>query len=108
NSPGAHGNLSILGAVEEDSGDPSKVEFVIVADGFPAMPAMLESGALDAAWLPDPCRVMAVDSGGVELGYPWQAGGLEGVSGLSNLTVQKVLDEKPQMVQQWVAAIDEV
>ena len=46
NSPGAHGNLGILGAVEADGGDPSLVEFVIVADGFPAMPALLESGAL--------------------------------------------------------------
>lgn len=108
NSPGAHGNLSILEAVRLDGGDPSTVEFVIVQGGFPAMPALLESGELDAAWLPDPFRGMAVSAGGTELGYPWQAGDLAGISGLSNITIQSVIDEKPQMVKQWVEAIDDV
>ncbi len=108
NSPGAHGNLAILEAVAKDGGDPTTVEFVIVQGGFPAMPALLESGELDAAWVPDPFRGMAVAAGGVELGYPWQAGGLAGISGLSNLTIQKVIDEKPQLVKQWLDAIDEV
>jgi len=108
NSPGAHGNLSILEAVALDGGDPTTVEFVIVQGGFPAMPALLESGELDAAWMPDPFRGMAVAAGGVELGYPWQAGGLDEISGLSDLTVQSVIDEKPQMVEQWLAAIEEV
>ncbi len=107
NSPGAHGNLAILEAVKADGGDPSKVEFVIVQGGFPAMPALLESGELDAAWLPDPFRGMAVAAGGTEVGYPWQAGGLDEISGLADITIQKVLDEKPQMVKQWVAALDE-
>lgn len=107
NSPGAHGNLSILEAVEKAGGDPTTVEFVIVQGGFPAMPALLESGELDAAWVPDPFRGMAVAAGGTEIGYPWQDGGLEEISGLSNLTIQRVIDEKPQMVEQWVAAIDE-
>jgi len=108
NSPGAHGNLAILEAVAADGGDPSTVEFVIVQGGFPAMPALLESGELDAAWMPDPFRGMAEAAGGVHLGYPWQAGGLAGISGLSNLTIQQVIDEKPQLVKQWVAAIAEV
>lgn len=107
NSPGAHGNLAILEAVAKAGGDPSKVEFVIVQGGFPAMPALLESGELDAAWMPDPFRGMAVSAGGAEIGYPWQAGGLAEISGLSNITIQKVIDEKPQMVKQWVAAIAE-
>lgn len=108
NSPGAHGNLAILEAVRLDGGDPTTVEFVIVQDGFPAMPALVESGELDAAWVPDPFRGMIVGAGGVELGYPWQAGGLDEISGLSNLTIQKVIDENPQMVEQWLAAIEEV
>lgn len=107
NSPGAHGNLAILEAVAAAGGDPSTVEFVIVQGGFPAMPALLESGELDAAWMPDPFRGMATDAGGVEIGYPWQDGGLDEISGLSNLTIQSVLDEKPQMVEQWLAAIEE-
>lgn len=107
NSPGAHGNLGILEAVAADGGDPSTVEFVIVQGGFPAMPALLESGELDAAWMPDPFRGMATGAGGVELGYPWQAGGLEEISGLSNLTIQRVIDEKPKMVEQWLAAIED-
>jgi NitT/TauT family transport system substrate-binding protein len=107
NSPGAHGNLGILEAVAADGGDPTKVEFVIVQAGFPGMPALLESGELDAAWMPDPFRGMAIAAGGVEIGYPWQAGGLAGISGLSDITVQRVIDEKPQMVRQWVAALDE-
>lgn len=107
NSPGAHGNLSILEAVRLDGGDPNTVEFVIVQGGFPAMPALLESGELDAAWVPDPFRGMAEAAGGTDIGFPWQAGGLAGISGLSNITIQKVIDEKPEMVKQWVAAIDD-
>jgi len=68
----------------------------------------VESGELDAAWVPDPFRGMIEAAGGVEIGYPWQAGGLAGISGLSNLTIQKVIDENPQMVKQWLDAIDEV
>jgi len=108
NSPGAHGNLGILEAVAKDGGDPTTVEFVIVQGGFPAMPALVESGELDAAWVPDPFRGMIEAAGGVEIGYPWQAGGLAGISGLSNLTIQKVIDENPQMVKQWLDAMDEV
>jgi NitT/TauT family transport system substrate-binding protein len=107
NSPGAHGNLAILEAVKADGGDPSTVEFVIVQGGFPAMPALLESGELDAAWMPDPFRGMAVAAGGTEVGYPWQDGGLDEISGLANITIQSVIDENPQMVTQWVAALDE-
>ena len=108
NSPGAHGNLGILEAVAKDGGDPQAVELVIVQGGFPAMPALVESGELDAAWVPDPSRGMIEAAGGTEVGFPWQAGGLAGVSGLSNLTTQKLIDENPQMVKQWLDAIDEV
>ncbi|MEO8528187.1 MAG: ABC transporter substrate-binding protein [Pseudolysinimonas sp.] len=108
NSPGAHGNLAILEAVRLDGGDPSKVNFVIVQGGFPAMPALLESGELDAAWVPDPFRGIAVKAGGTDIGYPWQAGGLAGLAGLVDITVQKVIDEKPQMVKQWIAAMDDM
>jgi len=102
NSLGAAGDLTIRAAVEADGGDPNSIEFVAVA--FPDVPAQIEAGAIDAAWAPDPFRGMVVAAGGTDLGGPYQAT-IPGLTVLTNFTLQKVIDEKPDMVAAWNEAL---
>ena len=102
NSLGAAGDLTIRAAVEADGGDPNSINFVAVA--FPDVPAQIEAGAIDAAWAPDPFRGMVVGAGGTDLGGPYQAT-IPGLTVLTNFTLQKVIDEQPEMVEAWNAAL---
>ena len=102
NSIGAAGDLTIRAAVEADGGDPASIEFVAVA--FPDVPAQIEAGAIDAAWVPDPFRGMVVAAGGTDLGGPYQES-IPGLTVLTNFTLQKVIDENPEMVAAWNEAL---
>lgn len=104
NSLGAAGDLTIRAAVAADGGDPDSIEFVAVA--FPDAPGQIEAGAIDAAWVPDPFRGMIVGAGGVDLGGPYQET-IPGLTVLTNITLQKVIDEQPEMVEAWTAALAE-
>jgi len=104
NSPNAAGDLTIRAAVANDGGDPNSIEFVVVA--FPDAPAQIEAGTIDAAWVPDPFRGMVVDAGGVDLGGPYQAT-IPGLTVLTCFTLQSVIDEQPEMVAQFTAALTE-
>lgn len=104
NSLGAAGDLTIRAAVAADGGDPDSIEFVAVA--FPDAPGQIEAGAIDAAWVPDPFRGMIVGAGGVDLGGPYQQT-IPGLTVLTNITLQRVIDEQPEMVEAWTAALAE-
>lgn len=104
NSPNAAGDLTIRAAVADDGGDPSTIEFVVVP--FPDAPGQIEAGTIDAAWVPDPFRGMIVAAGGTDLGGPYQAT-IPGLTVLTNFTLQSVIDEQPDMVAAWTAALTE-
>lgn len=55
------GDTTIRYVVEQDGGDPSSIEFVEIA--FPDMPAALERGQVDAAWVLDPFKTAALEQG---------------------------------------------
>jgi NitT/TauT family transport system substrate-binding protein len=104
NTIGAAGDLTIRKAVQDDGGDPSTIEFVEVA--FPDVPAQLEAGTMDAAWAPDPFRGIVVGGGGVSVVSPYQAT-IPGLTVLTNITTQKLLDEDPELVAAYSAAMSE-
>jgi NitT/TauT family transport system substrate-binding protein len=104
NTIGAAGDLTIRKAVQDDGGDPSTIKFVEVA--FPDVPAQLEAGTMDAAWAPDPFRAMILGSGGTSVVQPYQAT-IPGLTVLTNITTQKLLDEKPELVAAYSAAMSE-
>lgn len=104
NSLGAAGDVTIMKAVEDDGGDPSTIEFVEV--GFPDAPAQLEADNIDAAWVPDPFMSMVVGSGGSIVVHPYQAT-IPGLSVLTNITTQDNLDNEPEMVAAYTAAMAE-
>lgn len=104
NTIGAAGDLTIRKAVQDDGGDPSTIEFVEVA--FPDVPAQLAAGTMDAAWAPDPFRGMVLGDGGVSVVAPYQAT-IPGLSVLTNITTQALLDEDPDLVADYSAAMSE-
>jgi NitT/TauT family transport system substrate-binding protein len=104
NTIGAAGDLTIRKAVQDDGGDPATIEFVEVA--FPDVPAQLEAGTMDAAWAPDPFRGMILGGGGVSVVAPYQAT-IPGLTVLTNITTQALLDEDPDLVAAYSAAMAE-
>jgi NitT/TauT family transport system substrate-binding protein len=104
NTVGAAGDLTIRKAVQDDGGDPSTIKFVEVA--FPDVPAQLQAGTMDAAWAPDPFRGMVLGSGGASVMAPYQAT-IPGLTVLTNITTQKLLDEKPDLVKSYSTAMTE-
>lgn len=96
NSLGAAGDLTIMAAVEQDGGDPSTITFVEVA--FPDAQAQLESGNIDAAWVPEPFVSMIVGAGGARVVDPYQAT----LPGLPTLVVQAtgtMVNDDPELVK---------
>ena len=104
NSLGAAGDLTIRAAVDADGGDSSTIEFIEV--GFPDVKAQLEAGTIDAGWTPDPFRGMVVGAGGVSVVSPYQAT-IPGLTVLTNITTQKLLDDEPELVASYAAAMTE-
>jgi NitT/TauT family transport system substrate-binding protein len=104
NSLGAAGDVTIMKAVEDAGGDPSTIEFVEVA--FPDAEAQLEAGNIDAAWVPDPFMSRIVDGGGNLVVHPYQAT-IPGLSLLTNITTQELIDSDPELVSDFAAAMTE-
>lgn len=104
NSLGAAGDLTIRAAIDADGGDSSTVEFIEVA--FPDVKAQLDAGTIDAGWVPDPFRGMIVGEGGVSVVAPYQAT-IPGLSVLTNITTQDLIDNDPDLVAAYSAAMTE-
>src|SRR5690606_29824745 len=104
NSLGAAGDLTIRAAVDADGGDSSTIEFIEVA--FPEVKAQLEAGTIDAAWAPDPFRGMVLGEGGVSVTAPYQAT-VPGLSVLTNITTQELIDSDPELVTAYSEAMAE-
>ncbi|MCR2762899.1 ABC transporter substrate-binding protein [Microbacterium sp. zg.B48] len=104
NTIGAAGDLTIRKAVQDDGGDPSSIEFVEVV--FPDVPAQLEAGTMDAAWAPDPFRASVLGGGGVSVVQPYQAT-IPGLTVLTSITTQAILDEDPELVAAYSEAMAE-
>lgn len=104
NSLGAAGDVTIQAAVADAGGDPSTIEFVEVA--FPDVQAQLEAGNIDAGWVPDPFMSIIVGAGGTMVVHPYQAT-IPGLTVLTNITLQSTLDEDPELIEAWSAAMSE-
>lgn len=97
------GGLTIREAVRQDGGDPDAVEFVEL--GFPDMPAALEQGNIDAAWVPEPFITIVLDSGGQVVTYPGQ----ESVPGHPTqmfFTSAQLVESNPELVEAMTAAVN--
>jgi len=104
NSLGAAGDVTIMKAVEDAGGDPTTIQFVEVS--FPDVQAQLEAGNIDAGWVPDPFMSRIAANGGHIVTHNYQAT-IPGLTVLTNITTQDNLDNKPEMVAQYEAAMEE-
>ncbi|HWM17666.1 MAG TPA: ABC transporter substrate-binding protein, partial [Microbacterium sp.] len=105
NSLGAAGDVTIMKAVEDAGGDPSTIEFVEVA--FPDAQAQLEAGNIDAAWVPDPfMSIITGPAGGTLVVHPYQAT-IPGLSVLTSITTQELIDTDPELVSAFAEAMAE-
>ncbi|UOR01931.1 ABC transporter substrate-binding protein [Leucobacter allii] len=103
NSLGAAGDLTIKAAVDADGGDSSTIEFVEVA--FPDAQAQLEAGNIDAAWVPDPFMSQIAEEGNLVVS-PYQAV-LPGLTVLTNITTNELIESDPELVEDYAAAVAE-
>ncbi len=104
NSLGAAGDVTIMEAVRAAGGDPSTIQFVEVA--FPDAQAQLEANNIDAAWVPDPFMSRVANNGGLIVVHPYQAT-IPGITVLTNITTQELIDTNPELVDRYAAAMAE-
>ena len=105
NTVNGQGDLTIKEAVSRAGGDPDAVNFVEMP--FQDMPAQLDRGEIDAAWVPEPFLTQLVGGEPTELvGYNYQ----ETVPGLDTMVTfssQKFVEENPEVVEDYEDAVAE-
>jgi NitT/TauT family transport system substrate-binding protein len=98
------GGLTIREAVRKDGGDPDAVKFVEMP--FPDMPAALTGGNVDAVWVPEPFLSSLQASGNTVVSYSSK----ESVPGHPTqlfFTSGQLIDDDPQLVKDFTAAVEE-
>lgn len=99
-------DLSLMGAIENQGGDPASLNFLEIP--FPDMAAQLEQGNIDAAYLPYPFLPTALENEDNELlGYPIQES-MPGMPMLVSTTSAEFAQENPETVQKFAEALEEV
>lgn len=98
------GEVSIREIVAQDGGDPEAVEFVEM--GFPDMPAALAAGNIDAAWVPEPFQTILAGQGAELVSYNYQET-MPGVPTMSVIAAGSLVEEDPELVDAFVAAVDD-
>ncbi|MCX6503054.1 MAG: ABC transporter substrate-binding protein [Microbacterium sp.] len=103
NAFNTQGDLSIMGSVEQDGGDPNAVEFTEIA--FPDQLAQLEQGNIDAAWVPEPFVGKALATDGLALLGEPMGNVIPGLSSMVTFTSTKYAEENPDIVEKFRAGI---
>ncbi|WP_046469023.1 ABC transporter substrate-binding protein [Allosalinactinospora lopnorensis] len=98
------GDTTVRNSVREDGGDPAGVEFSELP--FPDMPAALENGQVDAAWVVEPFLTTALDNGAEEIASNF-VDAHETLSVASYFTTEQVIAEDPELVESFHVAMQE-
>ena len=98
------GEVTIRKGVEDAGGDPASVEFLELP--FPDMPAAVANGDVDAAWVVEPFVTVATAQGARAVFYPF-AEPLEDLTVATYFTSEQVIQEDPDLVDDFQAAINE-
>lgn len=97
------GDLTIMEAVAQDGGDPSKVTFVEMP--YPNMEQALDRGDVDAVWTPEPFMTIIRDGIGSVVTYP----GVESVEGHPTMmffSSGSFIESEPETVEAMSTAIN--
>ncbi|MDO5744010.1 MAG: ABC transporter substrate-binding protein [Micrococcaceae bacterium] len=99
------GDLTILESAALDGGDPDALKFSEMP--FPDMEAQLERKNMDAIWVPEPFLSKALaNPDNALLGYPNQKA-IPGLPTMVSFTSGNFAQEKPEVVADFKAAMDE-
>jgi NitT/TauT family transport system substrate-binding protein len=98
------GEVTIRKAVEDAGGDPAGVEFVELP--FPEMPAAVEAGNVDAAWVVEPFLTVATGQGARSVLAPF-AEPIKNLTVAGYFTTQQMIEKDPGLVADFRDAINE-
>ncbi|MDA8372254.1 MAG: ABC transporter substrate-binding protein [Nocardiopsaceae bacterium] len=98
------GDTTVRNSVRKDGGDPKDIEFVEMP--FPDMPAAVENGEVDAAWVVEPFLTTALSNGATEVASNF-VDAHPSLSIASYFTTEKVIAEDPELVEAFTAAMHE-
>jgi NitT/TauT family transport system substrate-binding protein len=98
------GDTTVRESIRKAGGDPSTVKFVELA--FPDMPAALEKGQIDAAWIVEPF-VTIVKSQGARIVASNLVDTAPHLMIASYFTSEKLISEKPELVKAFTEAMNQ-
>ncbi|MGH3517816.1 MAG: ABC transporter substrate-binding protein [Haloechinothrix sp.] len=98
------GDTTIREVVKKAGGDPSSLRFVELA--FPDMPAAVQEGRVDAAWVVEPFLTIATMQGARQVAANF-AGTDPELMVASYFTAQQVIDSNPDLVNRFTEAMNE-
>ncbi|KUL37205.1 ABC transporter substrate-binding protein [Streptomyces regalis] len=98
------GDTTVRESVRKAGGDPSKVKFVEMP--FDQMPAALDGGQVDAAWMGEPALTIAKGQGARVVASPFAETDPK-LTVATYFTSTKLLEQKPDLVKKFTAAMTE-
>ncbi|MDK1471874.1 ABC transporter substrate-binding protein [Streptomyces sp. 549] len=98
------GDTTVRESVRKAGGDPKKVKFVEMA--FDQMPAALDGGQVDAAWVGEPALTIAKSQGARVVTSPF-AETHPKLTLATYFTSAKLIQEKPDLVEKFTEAMTE-
>ncbi|MGX1480827.1 UNVERIFIED_CONTAM: NitT/TauT family transport system substrate-binding protein [Streptomyces canus] len=98
------GDTTVREAVRKDGGDPSKVKFVEMP--FDQMPAALDGGRVDAAWMAEPALAIAKSQGARVVASPF-ADTDPKLTVATYFASTKLTKENPDLVKKFTEAMTE-
>jgi NitT/TauT family transport system substrate-binding protein len=98
------GDTTVRESVRKAGGDPSKVKFVEMP--FDQMPAALDGGQVDAAWMGEPALTIAKGQGARVVASPFAETDPK-LTAATYFTSTKLLQQKPDLVKKFTAAMTE-
>ncbi len=98
------GDTTVRHSVREAGGDPSKVKFVEIP--FDQMPAALDDGRVDAAWMGEPASTIAKSQGARVVASPFAETDPK-LTVATYFTSAKLAQQNPELVKNFTAAMAE-
>jgi len=98
------GDTTVRESVRKAGGDPSKVKFVEIA--FDQMPAALDDGRVDAAWMGEPAQTIAKAQGARVIASPFAETDPK-LTVATYFTSTRLTQQNPDLVKKFTAAMSE-
>ncbi|MFE7902714.1 ABC transporter substrate-binding protein [Streptomyces sp. NPDC057424] len=98
------GDTTVRESVRKDGGDPSKVKFIEMP--FDQMPAALDGGQVDAAWMGEPALTIAMGQGARVVASPFAETDPK-LTIATYFASAKLAQENPDLVKKFTEAVSE-